>query len=57
MRQLTDKEKNKIISNLVAFLFKEIDASCSAETHLNSALFTVIEALDEIELNDLPILS
>ena len=55
MRLLTEAEKNNIISNLIAFLFKEIDAPCSAETHLNSALFTIIDALDEKELNDLPL--
>ena len=55
MRALTETEKDKVISNLIAFLFKEIDAPCSADTHLNSALFTIIDALDEKELNDLPI--
>lgn len=53
--KLTNEEKDQIISNLVAFLFKEIDAPCSAETHLSSALFIIIDALDEKQLNDLPI--
>lgn len=53
MRKLTDTEKDKIISNLVSFLFKESDAPCSANTHLHTALFIIIEAFDEDELKDL----
>lgn len=44
-----------ILSELTAFLFKEQDAPCSAETHLNTALYAVIETLSQEELDLLPV--
>lgn len=52
MTKIGEKFDNadKILGNITSFLLKEGDAPCSAETHLNSALFDAIELMNEEEL-------
>lgn len=44
-------ELNQIVSNLKSFLIKELDAPFSSDTHLNAALFSVIEELNSDDLD------
>jgi len=43
----------KIISNLLGYIFKNEEAPSSAETHLSTAIFEVIDSLNEKELESI----
>lgn len=55
MTNLGKDDLSYIVSNLEAYMFKEIDAPMSSMTHLHMALYRIIENLSESDIEGLPL--